>query len=96
MALLPERLIIKRGGHADQLSHTTPVLDQYRIRALEKMLSAPLNASQRQAVLQHLVQKCQIVAQGALKRHQTTRGALYQAKEHCYRQRVAALESDGV
>jgi glycosyltransferase involved in cell wall biosynthesis len=96
VALLPERLIIKRGGHADQLSRTTPVLDQYRIRALEKMLSAPLTGLQLQSVLQHLVQKCHIVAQGALKRHQTACGALYQAKEYCYRQRLAALESAGI
>jgi glycosyltransferase involved in cell wall biosynthesis len=93
VALLPERLIIKRGGHADQLSSTTPVLDQYRIRALEKMLAAPLTVLQRQSVLQHLVQKCQIVAQGARKRHQAARCALYQAKAHGYRQRLAALES---
>ena len=71
--LLPERLIVKRGGHADQLSRCVPVLDQYRITALEKMLTAPLSLSQRQAVLTHLVQKCRIVALGARKRQHETR-----------------------
>jgi glycosyltransferase involved in cell wall biosynthesis len=92
VALLPERLIVKRGGHADQLSRTTPVLDQYRIVALEKMLTASLSWQQQQAVLQHLVHKCHIVALGAQKRHQMARCALYQAKEHCYRQRLVELE----
>ena len=91
VALLPERLIIKRGGHADQLSRTTPVLDQYRITALEKILTASLTGPQQRAVLEHLVQKCRIVAQGARKRCLTDRSELYQAKEHCYRQRLAQL-----
>ena len=76
--LLPERLIVKRGGHADQLSRCVPVLDQYRITALEKILTAPLSLSQRQAVLTHLVQKCRIVALGARKRQHETRWATLQ------------------
>jgi glycosyltransferase involved in cell wall biosynthesis len=94
VALLPERLIVKRGGHADQLSRTTPVLDQYRIVALEKILTTPLSRQQQQAVLQQLVHKCHIVALGAQKRHQMARCALYQAKEHCYRQRLVDLEPE--
>jgi hypothetical protein len=57
--------------------------------ALEKILSAPLSLSQRQAVLAHLVQKCRIVAQGAQKRQHETRWALYNAKEQHYRQQLA-------
>jgi glycosyltransferase involved in cell wall biosynthesis len=91
VVLLPERLIVKRGGHADQLSRCVPVLDQYRIMALEKILSAPLSVPQRQAVLAHLVQKCRIVAQGAQKRQHAARWALYQAKEQHYQQQLAAV-----
>jgi glycosyltransferase involved in cell wall biosynthesis len=94
VGLLPERLIIKRGGHADQLSRTIPVLDQYRITALEKILTASLTVPQQRAVLEHLVQKCRIVAHGAQKRCLTARSALYQAKEHCYRQRLAQLSAN--
>src|SRR6266446_2670608 len=89
VVLLPERLIVKRGGHADQLSRCVPVLDQYRITALEKILTAPLSLSQRQAVLTHLVQKCRIVALGALKRQHETRWALYSAKAQHYQQQLA-------
>ena len=91
VVLLPEHLIVKRGGHADQLSRCVPVLDQYRIMALEKILTAPLSVPQRQAVLAHLVQKCCIVAQGAQKRQHAARWALYQAKEQHYQQQLAAV-----
>jgi glycosyltransferase involved in cell wall biosynthesis len=94
VVLLPERLIVKRGGHADQLSRCVPVLDQYRITALEKILAAPLTLSQRQAVLEHLVQKCRVVAQGAYKRQQVARWATYSAKAQRYQQQLAeALHS---
>lgn len=89
--LLPERLIVKRGGHADQLSRSVPVLDQYRITALERILTAPLSPEYHQAVLVHLVEKCRIVALGAAKRQHTVRQALYEAKATHYRQQLAAL-----
>lgn len=89
--LLPERLIIKRGGHADQLSRSIPVLDQYRIQALEKVLSCPLTQEQRQAVLTSLVTKCRIVAQGAAKRQAEARHAMYTALAQHYQQQLEAL-----
>src|SRR5919108_3565507 len=89
VVLVPERLIVKRGGHADQLSRCVPVLDQYRVTALEKILTAPLSLSQRQAVLTHLVQKCHIVALGARKRQHETRRATYSAKAQHYQQQLA-------
>lgn len=92
VSLLPERLIVKRGGHADQLSRTVPVLDQYRITALEKILTTPLTQTQQRAVLEHLVQKCAIVAQGARKRHNEARWAMYHNKAQRYRQQLASLE----
>ena len=90
--LLPERLIVKRGGHADQLSRTVPVLDQYRITALEKILASPLTQVQQRAVLEHLVQKCSVVAQGARKRHHEARWAMYHDKAQRYQQQLASLE----
>jgi glycosyltransferase involved in cell wall biosynthesis len=89
--LLPERLIVKRGGHADQLSRCLPMLDQYRITALEKILTAPLTPARRQAVLTHLVQKCRIVAQGAQKRQHEARWLTYSAKAQHYRQQWAEI-----
>jgi glycosyltransferase involved in cell wall biosynthesis len=91
--LLPERLIVKRGGHADQLSRSVPVLDQYRIAALEHILTAPLSLPQRQAVLDQLVHKCRIVALGAHKRQHEARHAMYRAKHAHYQQQLAALSA---
>ena len=92
VGFLPERLVIKRGGHADQLSRRTPVLDRYRIQALEKALATtPLPAAHRRAVLEQLVAKCRIVAQGARKRQHTDHWACYNAKEQQYRQRLGTM-----
>jgi hypothetical protein len=91
VALLPQRLIVKRGGHADQLSRRTPVLDRYRIIALDKMLRSALPLPHRQAVLAHLTQKCAIVAQGARKREHHARAACYEAKARQYRRQLAGM-----
>jgi GT2 family glycosyltransferase len=89
--LITKQLIVKRGGHSDQLSLSVPVLDIYRITALEKILAAPLTLPQRQAVLEHLLQKSRIVAQGARKRGHGARSATYDAKTHTYQQQLAGL-----
>ena len=90
VGFLPQRLVIKRGGHADQLSRRTPVLDRYRIKALEKALATPLPPAHRRTVLEQLVARCRIVAHGARKRRHTNRWACYAAKEQQYRQRLNA------
>ncbi|MDD2901524.1 MAG: glycosyltransferase [Syntrophales bacterium] len=68
VGLLPEPLIIKRGGHADQLSRQWG-LDRWRIRALQKLLGEPdLPEPYRRAVRRTLARKCAIYAQGCKKR----------------------------
>ena len=65
---IDEPLVIKYGGHADQLSRTTPMIDQYRIRAIEKILRNPeLSFEYRNAAIRELKRKCGIVAQGSEK-----------------------------
>ena len=90
VGFLPDRLVTKRGGHADQLSRITPALDRYRIRALEKALATRLPAEHRRAVLEQLVSKCRIVAQGARKRQHADRWACYAAKEEAYLRQLNA------
>jgi glycosyltransferase involved in cell wall biosynthesis len=66
--LIETPLIIKRGGHADQLSRA-PGLDKYRIRSLMKLLEDNiLTAPQKQAVMKTLTQKCAVYAGGCRKR----------------------------
>ena len=95
VGFLPDRLVIKRGGHADQLSRVTPALDRYRITALEKALKTRLPAEHRRAVLEQLVAKCRIVAHGARKRQHTDRWACYAAKEEAYRRQLNAEDRLG-
>jgi len=66
--LMPDRLTIKRGGHADQLSRSIWGMDRYRILALQKILRSNLSRSQEAAVLKMLWHKVAIVAAGARKR----------------------------
>jgi glycosyltransferase involved in cell wall biosynthesis len=66
--LIDEPLIIKRGGHADQLSKAAG-LDRYRIAAIRKLLdSGTLSESQSRAAVRTLKGKCMIYAAGCRKR----------------------------
>ena len=66
--LIDEELIVKRGGHEDQLSRS-PMLDKYRVRAIEKLLEGDrLTARQREAAVSKIKEKCAIYAGGCAKR----------------------------
>jgi len=61
--------IIKYGGHADQLSAQYWGMDRWRILAMEKHLSAPLQKIElRKALLQEIIRKLAILISGAKKR----------------------------
>ncbi len=66
--LIKKPLIIKRGGHPDQLSRKYWGMDQFRITALEKALSLNLTQNQRKLVIQEIEKKCRILIQGFQKR----------------------------
>jgi glycosyltransferase involved in cell wall biosynthesis len=75
--LIKTPLIVKRGGHADQLSRA-PGLDQYRIRSLMKLLEDNmLTAPQKQAVIRTLTQKCAVYAGGCRKRGREAEAQYY-------------------
>lgn len=64
-----EPLVVKYGGHADQLSRTIWGLDRFRIQALAKLLDeGVLSADQRSEARMELLRKIDIVAAGAEKR----------------------------
>ncbi|NVM20749.1 MAG: glycosyltransferase [Desulfobacterales bacterium] len=66
--LISSPLVIKRGGHEDQLS-SEPGLDRFRVRAVEKILeSGFLTTEQRTAAVEILKRKCAVYAGGCLKR----------------------------
>jgi glycosyltransferase involved in cell wall biosynthesis len=66
---LDEPLIIKHGGHEDQLSRKYQAMDRFRIQSLTKVIgSGKLDGPMRMAALEELRNKCRIYAQGARKR----------------------------
>jgi glycosyltransferase involved in cell wall biosynthesis len=79
VGLVPAPLIIKRGGHPDQLSRQWG-LDRFRIRALMKLLQEPgLPPRYREAARRTLSEKCRIYAQGCAKRGKAAEAARYQS-----------------
>ncbi len=86
--LIKEPLIIKHGGHADQLSKT-PELDKYRIAAICKILaSGYLNSKQKQAALEMLKKKCTIYAQGCMKRNKVDTAQYYSGLARTWQNRI--------
>ena len=70
-------LVIKRGGHADQLSSHAG-LDKYRIQSIIKLLESDiLSHDQREAVVAVLQNKCEIYASGCKKRGRLEEMAYY-------------------
>jgi glycosyltransferase involved in cell wall biosynthesis len=81
VGLVDQPLIIKRGGHADQLSGQWGI-DRFRIRALNKLLHGPdLPEPYAQAARRVLAQKCSIYAQGCEKRGKYSEARFYRDLE---------------
>ena len=82
--LIDTPLIIKRGGHADQLSKAAG-LDKFRIQSLKKILeSNQLTNAQHLSTLIVLKEKCKIYADGCLKRGRMDEAAYYYALAQSY------------
>ncbi len=66
---IPQRLIVKRGGHPDQLSRQEWGNDRYRVMALAKILElGVLTPELRMLTIQELHQKVHVLINGYLKR----------------------------
>lgn len=74
---IPKPLIIKRGGHPDQLSRKYWGMDRFRIHALEKALQMDLTSEQERLVRQEIVRKSEIVAKGFMKRNRNAEARKY-------------------
>jgi len=65
---LDKPLLVKRGGHDDQLSASHWGFDRWRVRALRKTLdTCTLTAGQRRAALEELLRKAAILESGYAK-----------------------------
>jgi GT2 family glycosyltransferase len=76
--LIPEPLVLKRGGHGDQLSRSTWGLDRFRAMALQKLLRSGLRGERRTWTVQALANKVAILAQGARKRGKEGEASIYE------------------
>ena len=75
--LVDRPLVVKRGGHPDQLSGLWG-LDKYRIQSLKKLIdSDTLSETQRMASTDMLRKKCEIYAAGCSKRGRNQEAARY-------------------
>ncbi len=68
IGLLPEKLIVKTGGHDDQLSRQYWGMDRFRVDALERLLEKELKPWQRELVIREIVKKLEILYIGREKR----------------------------
>jgi glycosyltransferase involved in cell wall biosynthesis len=83
--LVDTPLIIKRGGHDDQLSSRAG-LDKFRIKAIEKIIkSGFLSDDQHQAAVKTLKKKCDIYAAGCRKRGRIDEAQYYEALSKRFR-----------
>jgi len=77
---IDEKLIIKRGGHKDQLSRKLWGMDRYRVYALEKRLEdSAMDEKYRSATAQALMEKCDILIKGFNKRGKIEESRYFQA-----------------
>lgn len=66
---IDEPLILKYGGHEDQLSRKHWGMDRFRVKALEKIIaSGDLNNEQKKVTSEMIIQKCEIIINGMKKR----------------------------
>ncbi len=83
--LIPRALIVKRGGHPDQLSRRYWGMDRFRVVALEKALRLDLTADEARSVRAELARKCLILAQGFSRRGNRAEAERYREllRKHC-------------
>lgn len=77
-----ENLIIKHGGHSDQLSQKYWGMDRFRVYSLEKLIcSAELSPENRACVHAVLISKILVLITGGLKRNNLDLVAFYSKKK---------------
>ncbi len=92
---IPQPLIIKQGGHGDQLSTQCWGLDRFRVKALEKLLTHnPLNTRQRTLVLEQLINRCTILSEGCRKLEKTDEWHYYRSLAEKYGKELSVVFRD--
>ena len=83
--LVSEKLVLKHGGHKDQLSTAIWGMDRFRIQAMEKLLENPMLPPEKaREVRAVIVQKCSILSKGFSKRGKLEDSRRYDRKKDQY------------
>jgi glycosyltransferase involved in cell wall biosynthesis len=82
---MDEPLMVKYGGHEDQLSRKHWGMDRFRVRALEKMItSGVLNNEAEKLTVDMIIQKCEIIINGMKKRGKNDEALEWEEKLNKY------------
>jgi len=80
---LPEKLVVKYGGHDDQLSAKYWGMDRFRIASLEKLIrSGTLTSMQIQSATNEMLTKLDVYLQGARRRDRRDEIQAYERKRN--------------
>lgn len=82
IGFIPKPLVIKHGGHSDQLSRKYWGMDRFRAMALEELLikKNKFNDFQKQIMISNLIKRIDILLKGARKRNNKNILAKYSPK----------------
>ena len=81
IGLIDEPLVIKKGGHHDQLSTSVWGLDRFRVQSLEKIInSEKVNSFQRVQILKTIAHKTNILAKGFTKHKKINEAQFFEKK----------------
>lgn len=76
--LIRKHLVVKEGGHPDQLSSSQNGMDRFRIKSIVKLIeSGRLNKEQLFAAMEELSVKCRIYGNGCIRREREEEGKFY-------------------
>ena len=93
VGFVDEHLVIKYGGHEDQLSRAYPAMDQFRIRALLKLLeSDTLSKNYRKLTIEVLIEKLSIYINGARRRGREAEASEFEGLQRQYQNELVSLE----
>ena len=93
VGFVDEHLVIKYGGHEDQLSRAYPAMDRFRIRALLKLLqSDTLSKNYRKLTIEVLIKKLSIYINGARRRGREIEASDFKGLQLQYQNELVSLE----
>jgi glycosyltransferase involved in cell wall biosynthesis len=76
--LIPKALVVKRGGHPDQLSRSIWGMDRYRVRSLQNLLLKGLPGEKREWAVEAFKRKTSVLCKGARKRGKEGEATAYE------------------